>query len=84
MRKAEANTGGSGVGGSTFQRYSDTLQQRSSLRSQLDSQLARVTLLEQLSTLLTLSQPQTESNGTLRAVRSQAATARNEAEEMVW
>ena len=81
LRMAEANTGGSGVSGSTFQRY---LQQRSSLRSQRDFQLAHVTLLEQLSTHLTLSLPQAESNETVHAVRSQAANARNKAEEMVW
>ena len=80
---AEANLGSGGGGGSTFQQYSVALQQHSSLKSQLQSQKEQVTVLEQLNTFLTLSLPDPESSELVRAVRSEAITARRTAEQMV-
>ena len=71
---AEANPSGSG-GGSTFQQYSAVLQQHSSLKSQLESQIAHV---EQLNTFLTLTLPDPESSELVRAAKSEATTAHKE------
>ena len=79
---AEAIPSGSG-GGSTFQQYSAALKQHSSLKSQLESQIAHVTVLEQLNTFLTLTLPNPESSELVRAARSEATTAHKRAEEMV-
>ena len=83
LRLAEANHGKGGVGGDTFIQYSVTLQQKASLKSQLDSQKAHANLLEQLATFFSLSLPEPETSEPLRAVRSEAAVARSKAEQMV-
>ena len=80
---AEANHGKGGVGGSTFIQYSIVLQQRSSLKEQLDSQMVHATLLEQLTTYLALSLMDAETNEPLHAMRNEAAVARSRAQEMV-
>ena len=83
MRMAEANHGGGGVGTDTFVQYSATLQQRSCLKAQLESQLAHVTVLEQFVTFVTLSLPDPENSEPLLAARREASLARSRAEEMV-
>jgi predicted alternative tryptophan synthase beta-subunit len=81
---AEVTLGsGAAGGGSTFQLYSAALQQHSSLKSQLQSQVEQVTVLEQLSTFLTLSLPDPESSELVRAARSEAIIARGRANQMV-
>lgn len=82
---AETNHGEveGGVGSGTFIQYSLALQQRASLKSQLESQTAHVTVLEQLATFLSLSLPNPESSEPLRAVRSEASVACDRAEKMV-
>ena len=83
LRLAEGNNGEGGIGSGTFIQYSVALKQRSSLKFQLDSQMAHVTVLEQLATFLTLSLADAEGSEPLRAVRREASVARSKAEEMV-
>ena len=83
LRLAEADHGEGGIGGDTFIQYSVALQQKASLTSQLDSQMAHVNMLEQLATFLSLSLPEPENSEPLHAVRSEAAVARSKAEQMV-
>ena len=71
------------VGGTPFVQYSILLQQRSSLKAQYQSQDAHATLLEHLSTYLTLSLPDEETNTVLQAAKSEAILARKSAQEMV-
>ena len=80
---AEVNHGEGGVGSSSFIQYSIALQQRSSLKSQIESQMAHVTLLEQLVTIVAVSLADPEGSKPLRAVRSEASIARSRAEQMV-
>ena len=77
---AEANLGSDAGGGSTFQLYSAAVQQHSYLKSQKE----QVTVLEQLSTFLTLNGlPDPENNELVRAARSEAITARRRFDQMV-
>ena len=80
---AETNLGSGASGGSTFQLYSAAVHQHSSLKSQVASQKEQVTVLEQLSTFLTLSLPDPENNELVRAARSEAMTARRRFDQMV-
>ena len=83
LKLAEVKQGEGDIGGTTFVQYSILLQQRSSLKAQHQSQDAHATLLEQLSTYLTLSLPDAETNTVLQAAKSEAILARKRAQEMV-
>ena len=83
IKLAEVKQGKGGIGGTTFVQYSILLQQWSSLRAQHQSQDAHATLLEQLSTYLTLSLPNVETNPVLNAAKSEAVLACKRAQEMV-
>lgn len=84
LRLAEENHGPSGTGGHTFNEYSIVLEQRSSLKVQLESQVSHAELLEQLATYLSLSVPDPEQSEPLKAVRNEAAIARIRADKMVY
>ena len=81
VRMAEENHSEGGVGTNTFVQYSATLQQRSCLKAQLESQLAHVTVLEQLVTYLMLNLPNPESSEPLLSARREASLARSRAEK---
>ena len=83
LRMAEVNHGEGGVGSGSFIEYSIALQQRSALKSHLESRMAHVTLLEQLATFLAVSSADPEGSEPLRAMRSEASIARCRAEQMV-
>lgn len=84
LRLAEANHGLPSSGGSTFNQYSIVLEQRSSLKAQLQSQNSHAEMLQQLSTYLTLSLPNPEQNQPLQAIRKEAAIAQNRADQIVF
>ena len=77
-----AHTKGS-TGGSTFVHYANTLQQRSHLAMELETQQGYVSLIDQMVTYLTLTLPDAETNDSLIQLREDAANTHKSIRGMV-
>ena len=78
-----AGGGDGNAGRVNFSQYSAVLSQRSQLDTQLTKQLLQASLLEQLSTFMSLSLQYAETNPTLCAFRREASVARQLVDKMV-